>query len=176
MLPNHPAPLHNPASPRARPAPLHHPDGLWPADAAALHPTPARGHCPVAPVRWDIALPVVSWPLCKRWPKGHGTAGHIPLPGGTPERRYSQEGAHESTHGHCGTQWRCSSGPRAAHSDTSLPAPTCSCPQHPAHPSRLRCRSRWSHCQGSPRGLYCLYDSPSSRPWASPPTPLSLRC
>ena len=67
-----------PLSPRARPAPLRHPDGLPPADAVALHPTPARGHCPVAPVRWDIALPVVSRPLSKRWPKGHHRVGTQP--------------------------------------------------------------------------------------------------
>lgn len=145
-------------SPRACPAPLRHPDGLPPADTAALHPTPAHGHCPVSPVLWDIALPVVSWPLGKQWPKGH-----------------SYVGTRQGTRGHCGMQWRCSSGPWAVHLPTSVPAPTCSCPQHPARPSHPRCRSRWSRCRGSPQGLYCLYGSPSSQPWASPLSPLSLR-
>lgn len=69
-------PSTTPLSPRAHPAPLHHPDGqLPPADAVALHPTSAHGHVPEAPVRWDIALPVVSQPLWKQQLKGWGHVG-----------------------------------------------------------------------------------------------------
>lgn len=161
---------------RAHPAPLRHPDGqLPPANAVALHPTSAHGHVLEAPVRWDMALLVVSQPLWKQQPKGWG---HMGTQLGSPfarERLSSDLPQEELTKAPMGTvtQWKSSSGPWVM---PLSPAPTCSCPQHPAHPSRLRCRSRWSRCRGSPRGLCCPCGSPSSQPWASPPSLLSLRC
>ena len=79
-----------PLSPRARPAPLHHPDGLPPADTAALHPTPARGHCPRSTRTWGHRTARGVTASLQAMAKGSqprgDTAGHGPLPVGVPEQ------------------------------------------------------------------------------------------
>lgn len=171
-----------PVSLRAHPAPLRHLDGqLPPADAVALHPTSAHGHVPRSTrMLGHHTACCVTAPL-EATAKGLGaqedTTGKSLclgecLSSDIPKEELTKAPMGTVTH----NEKKSSAGPWVLPLSPCPTSPTCSCPQHPAHPSRLRCRSRWSHCRGSPRGLYCPYGSPSSRPWASPPAPPSPRC